>query len=193
MPHPNHPTSNHHVLQRQPRLSLLGGDQRTAEKDVNPWKTKGRQQERQVQRPTSLGKDHGIGALGRQLHAAVKETMPERISGDNTKLDAVADVLDDVSNPTQPASSEGTRVATHSWTPHASPHHRPRHMSSSTARRSSEWETETLLDQSRGSLDSEMALYMYPCPFRKRNPARFNVRDHEGCARAPFDSILRLK
>ena len=66
-------------------------------------------------------------------------------------------------------------------------------MSSSTARRSSEWETETLFDQGHGGLDLDMALYMYPCPFRKRNPARFNIRDHEGCARAPFDSILRLK
>ncbi|KAH6640322.1 hypothetical protein F5144DRAFT_599024 [Chaetomium tenue] len=33
----------------------------------------------------------------------------------------------------------------------------------------------------------------YPCPFRKRNPARFNIRDHETCARAPFDSIRGLK
>ncbi|KAK4147371.1 uncharacterized protein C8A04DRAFT_34091 [Dichotomopilus funicola] len=30
---------------------------------------------------------------------------------------------------------------------------------------------------------------MYPCPFRKRNPVRFNVREHEACAKAPFESI----
>jgi hypothetical protein len=195
MPHPNHSSSNGHILQRQQRLSLLGRDQGTAEKDVNPWKTKGRQQQRQFQRPTSLGKDVGTGALDRQLYATVKETMlanRERISGDNTIWDVVAGVLDDVSKPAEPASSEGTRVATHSSAPHASPHHWARHLSSSTARRSSEWETETLLDQNR-NLDLDMALHMYPCPFRKRNPARFNIRDHEGCARAPFDSIHRLK
>jgi len=33
----------------------------------------------------------------------------------------------------------------------------------------------------------------YPCPFRKRNPVRFNIRDHESCAKTPFDSILDLR
>ncbi|KAK3381072.1 hypothetical protein B0H63DRAFT_523805 [Podospora didyma] len=33
----------------------------------------------------------------------------------------------------------------------------------------------------------------YPCPFRKRNPARFNVRDYERCAKSPFDSMTELK
>jgi hypothetical protein len=195
MPHPNHPNSNGHILQRQPRLSLLGRDQGTTEKDVNPWMSKGRQQQKQLQRPASLGKDVGTGALDRQLYSTVKAVMPanrEMISGDNTIWDVVADALDDVSKPTEPASPEGTRVATYSSAPHGSPRHGPRHLSSSTARRSSEWETETLLDPSR-TLDLDMALHMYPCPFRKRNPARFNIRDHEACARAPFDSIIRLK
>lgn len=30
------------------------------------------------------------------------------------------------------------------------------------------------------------------CPFRKRNPARFNVRDYPSCT-GPFESITRLK
>ncbi|KAK4170923.1 hypothetical protein QBC36DRAFT_340995 [Triangularia setosa] len=29
----------------------------------------------------------------------------------------------------------------------------------------------------------------YPCPFRKRNPVRFNIRDHESCAQTPFSFI----
>ncbi|KAK0710130.1 hypothetical protein B0T26DRAFT_679449 [Lasiosphaeria miniovina] len=33
----------------------------------------------------------------------------------------------------------------------------------------------------------------YQCPFRKRNPVRFNVRDHESCARTPFHSISGLR
>lgn len=33
----------------------------------------------------------------------------------------------------------------------------------------------------------------YPCPFRKRNPARFNIRDHESCAKAPFNSMVDLR
>jgi len=60
----------------------------------------------------------------------------------------------------------------------------------SYARHSSEWETETLFDQSNGDADTDAVLY--PCPFRIRNPARFNIRDHETCARATFDAV-RLK
>ena len=33
----------------------------------------------------------------------------------------------------------------------------------------------------------------YPCPFRQRNPARFNVRDSDVCARAWFADISAVK
>lgn len=33
----------------------------------------------------------------------------------------------------------------------------------------------------------------YPCPFRRRNPVMFNVRDHEHCAKRPFSDIPELK
>lgn len=33
----------------------------------------------------------------------------------------------------------------------------------------------------------------YSCPFRKRNPVMFNVRDHENCAKRPFFGIQELK
>ncbi|KAK4159964.1 hypothetical protein QBC43DRAFT_326181 [Cladorrhinum sp. PSN259] len=33
----------------------------------------------------------------------------------------------------------------------------------------------------------------YPCPFRKRNPARFNIRDHEFCTRIRFTSMSDLR
>lgn len=33
----------------------------------------------------------------------------------------------------------------------------------------------------------------YSCPFRKRNPIMFNVRDHENCAKRPFFGIQELK
>ncbi|KAJ0109743.1 hypothetical protein J7T55_004292 [Diaporthe amygdali] len=33
----------------------------------------------------------------------------------------------------------------------------------------------------------------YSCPFRKRNPVMFNVRDHEHCAKRPFFGIAELK
>jgi hypothetical protein len=33
----------------------------------------------------------------------------------------------------------------------------------------------------------------YSCPFRKRNPIMFNVRDHEHCAKRPFFGIQELK
>ncbi|KAL2015056.1 hypothetical protein VTK56DRAFT_6422 [Thermocarpiscus australiensis] len=66
-----------------------------------------------------------------------------------------------------------------------------------------EWDVETLVDPIGGSLCSEgpepapsarsQRLMRLPCPFRVRNPARFNVRDHELCAKALFDSIYELK
>ncbi|PSR81543.1 hypothetical protein BD289DRAFT_438915 [Coniella lustricola] len=33
----------------------------------------------------------------------------------------------------------------------------------------------------------------FPCPFRRRNPVVFNVRDHESCARRPFADISELR
>lgn len=33
----------------------------------------------------------------------------------------------------------------------------------------------------------------YPCPFRRRDPISFNVRDYESCSRRPFADILELK
>lgn len=33
----------------------------------------------------------------------------------------------------------------------------------------------------------------FSCPFRKRNPIRFNVRDHESCALKPFTDFALLK
>lgn len=59
-------------------------------------------------------------------------------------------------------------------------------------RQSSEWETETLMDTASSSLDDGPRT-QYPCPFRKRNPVRFNVRVYERCARAPFSSMTELK
>lgn len=34
---------------------------------------------------------------------------------------------------------------------------------------------------------------LYPCPFRRRNPARFNVRDHTHCAKTLFGSTQELR
>jgi hypothetical protein len=34
---------------------------------------------------------------------------------------------------------------------------------------------------------------VFPCPFRRRNPMRFNVRDHEHCAKAQFSLPLDLR
>lgn len=56
---------------------------------------------------------------------------------------------------------------------------------------SSEWETETLMDTG-GSVDDGPRI-QYPCPFRKRNPVRFNIRDHERCAKGPFGSMSELR
>lgn len=33
----------------------------------------------------------------------------------------------------------------------------------------------------------------YPCPYRRRNPVLFNIRDHEHCARRNFADVTELK
>ncbi|KAL2174625.1 uncharacterized protein P884DRAFT_287299 [Thermothelomyces heterothallicus CBS 202.75] len=106
---------------------------------------------------------------------------------------ALVDVLHDVRKKTVSAWSEHARVATRLATPPLAPHRfgdwEPTTLTA-RGRQSLEWETETLLDPN-GTAPDGMA--SYPCPYRKRNPARFNIRDHEDCARAPFDSIRALK
>jgi len=39
----------------------------------------------------------------------------------------------------------------------------------------------------------KLKLEQYPCPFRKRNPHRFNCREWEYCAKAPFKNMTELK
>ncbi|KAL2259277.1 hypothetical protein VTK26DRAFT_7111 [Humicola hyalothermophila] len=64
-------------------------------------------------------------------------------------------------------------------------------------RYSSEWETDTLVDPSMsGSRTSSTRGWeqtWFPCPFRKRNPVRFNIRDHERCARGAFPSLSKVR
>ncbi|KAJ4393764.1 hypothetical protein N0V93_002979 [Gnomoniopsis smithogilvyi] len=40
---------------------------------------------------------------------------------------------------------------------------------------------------------SEVNMSEFPCPYRRRNPVLFNVRDHEHCARRPFQDLGELK
>jgi hypothetical protein len=95
--------------------------------------------------------------------------------------DAVADMHDGTSRQTGTASSASPKLAGDLATSHASSHGWVPIRSGANASRSFEWETETLLN-----------MVSYPCPYRKRNPARFNFRDHEACARAPFKSVFDL-
>lgn len=37
------------------------------------------------------------------------------------------------------------------------------------------------------------AVQAYPCPFRRRNPVMYNVRDQEQCARRPFTDLQELR
>ena len=62
---------------------------------------------------------------------------------------------------------------------------------------SSEWETETLIDSSvvgtTAPFTQPWNQPSFPCPFRKRNPVRFNVRNHERCAKELFSSLSGLR
>ncbi|KAK3353841.1 hypothetical protein B0T25DRAFT_545468 [Lasiosphaeria hispida] len=44
-----------------------------------------------------------------------------------------------------------------------------------------------------GSNVKKAKIEQYPCPLRKRNPLRFNIRDWEYCAKTPFKSMPVLK
>lgn len=41
--------------------------------------------------------------------------------------------------------------------------------------------------------DRHVTVHEFPCPYRRRNPVLFNVRDHEHCARRPFSDLGELK
>ncbi|KAL0470403.1 hypothetical protein QR685DRAFT_571524 [Neurospora intermedia] len=45
----------------------------------------------------------------------------------------------------------------------------------------------------RARITTELGDQGLSCPFRKRNPERFNIRDHQQCAVRPFDNIYELK
>lgn len=119
----------------------------------------------------------------------------DRDPRDSVLWDPIADLLDDVSGSVRSVPSDGLGVARRSMAPQPTTPQQSSGRESARAstyiRRSSEWETETLLNHGSGDLEGEMP--SYPCPFRQRNPARFNIRDHEACARGPFDSILGLR
>jgi hypothetical protein len=47
---------------------------------------------------------------------------------------------------------------------------------------------------SLANLDSQIQTHLnLSCPYRKKNPSRFNVRDHQGCALSSFASYTLLK
>ncbi|PKS09164.1 hypothetical protein jhhlp_003778 [Lomentospora prolificans] len=48
-------------------------------------------------------------------------------------------------------------------------------------------------DMSRKKARTELQQAAFSCPFRKRNPLRFNIRDYEQCCRRPIIGIPELK
>ncbi len=203
--HPSRPpSSNTHVLHRQPRLSSLKGQRGPDEE------RQGKLVHLEWLRDEA---QHGHGHLSRQTTRHIKhhqtafrnpggekgvdpETDDDRVGGvlrGSRIWDALPDSLDDVSDSVHPAPSENPRVATQSRAPPGAPRRWDSSRVLAYVRRSSEWETETLLNHSTGDWEVEMVHEPCPCPFRIRNPARFNIRDHEACAKAPFDSILGLR
>ncbi|KAK4244316.1 hypothetical protein C7999DRAFT_43998 [Corynascus novoguineensis] len=161
---PDCPKPNAHVLHRQPKFCPLG-KQWAIEENFNPA---------------------GAKEAGSTLYdesAMNNVTIPKAVTGSHH----------DVSRRAATASSENLGVAKSLGVSPLTPH-RPdswaQARSAAPGRQSFEWETETLLESNVACLD---IMISYPCPFRKRNPARFNIRDREECARAPFDSVQSLK
>ena len=187
--HPERPTSNEHVLHRQPRLSPLSRRRELAERAFGLWAARVRDHE-----PREHMKD-GAQFHHHQFPAHLLERKDTgRSLKHGNQRGVVTEISYDAPRTGSPSSEYLEGVARHSTAPRSTTPFileswGPSRLST-YGRQSSEWETETLLDQSSCGLD-DMA--PYPCPFRKRNPIRFNIRDHETCARAPFDSIRGLK
>ncbi|KAK4128032.1 hypothetical protein N657DRAFT_675876 [Parathielavia appendiculata] len=122
-----------------------------------------------------------VPSLNRKRESAEETTRAIEITG------AAAELRHSGPQSVEAASSH---VARYSTSLHA-PHDRCSHtIPSAFAAHSFEWETETLFEP--GTCTPPLDSVSYPCPFRKRNPARFNFRDHEDCARGPFSSVLEL-
>lgn len=166
--------------------------------------------DRTRQRPSSLGlncEQPGDLAAGQSGTAQEEKSHPGAEKSDTIPQvwDVLPSCFDEIPPFREPASlrargakGESCRLSTYSplndmdsrrWT--------------TCRRQSSDWETETLIDQSSsrpGSSGTGMASLaspswqtLYPCPFRKRNPTRFNVRNHERCAKAALGSISELR
>ncbi|KAL2128021.1 hypothetical protein VTI74DRAFT_9841 [Chaetomium olivicolor] len=112
--------------------------------------------------------------------AAIPDTNLELSSKARSTRDAMARFLDELSPSLGAIPTKNPTVDP--W--------RTSQLSGCNARLSMEWETETLLDHASDNPDVDRV--PYSCPFRKRNPARFNIRDHESCARAPLCSVSEL-
>ena len=102
--------------------------------------------------------------------------------------DAVARCLEEISSSIDPAD-DGAETSSSSSEPAATrcpsrrSVRRSRHPSSSRHGSVTDAATET---------EAESRV-LYPCPFRQRNPGRFNVRHYEQCAKAQFHWALDLK
>ena len=135
-------------------------------------------------RQRALAEDH-VSSYSTELYAGTLEPIPSRDRGSSK----IAEIHPDEAPSAHADWSGGLGLAGHS-APYCPWGVLETTASSTCGRRSLEWETETLLDHSGGS---ETNMASYPCPFRKRNPVRFNIRDHETCARDSFGSIQGLK
>lgn len=149
----------------------------------------------------TLHRQPRLSSLGRQRESRLATlnaddgeiTHSEKAASYSDIPRMLASVHYDVPRRTESSPSEDARVATRLATPTLTPPRSDNWAPSTSAARSHqslEWETETLLEPNATGSDS---MAWYPCPYRKRNPARFNIRDYEDCARAPFDSIRALK
>lgn len=97
--------------------------------------------------------------------------------------------------PTQPANTGGGRQSggTYGFSSNngnASGISNRKRSKSGTLRSSS---SSNLLTKTRGPNKKRRVEGEYSCPYRKRNPLRFNVRDHEQCANRSFSDMPDLK
>ena len=122
---------------------------------------------------------------------------PERSTRVLKIWDSVARCLEEISTSLDPSPATDAPVPQSA----TFPPHFPSAASVASRRRPSEFRpftTDEMVDRlasavSPGESSPDQQQFEYSCPFRKRNPARFNVRDYERCATTPLGSLAEVR
>ncbi|KAL2264592.1 hypothetical protein VTJ83DRAFT_7102 [Remersonia thermophila] len=173
----------HHILHRRPGLWSLSA------KLVDTWDNESRQPSLETLQPTSTG-DY-IREVSKQGTLDIENMRPDDVLPRDSRVEPG---LVDHPDVAKHVPFYSPQLGLQPWMHSSSERIPETRMTTPATLASVEWETETLLEKhgAAADLNHYSDITVYSCPFRKRNPARFNIRDYEACARRPFRSIPGL-